>query len=381
MKGFVGGSIRNIGAYYTDGVGATVDGNGVITLNYLDGVILIPSESYAGSQRWIGAKAIIFNDFGLGTGSLYRALQFSTSATIRWFGIKDSATAGKYTISVIDNSAAPGVELVAGTTEYDYGTEYTLLVESNGTTISIFFGNLSTAEITISTADNLHGGANLTRFGLGLSGSSGTWTLEGPFVAQGDGDDSRPDPTTFAYVAMVPTGDSSYDNEYTHDESGAGATTKYDSVDEWGSTTVDDDTTFNENPSTASTTFRQAYTTSNSTLTKTAYCALIASRIRATVNNKQLGVALFQRDATNRDEGTAAAVTSNIYSYKRDPFPLDPSGNAWTQDAINNWEIGVRWTVPADAVTLRLSTIQGEIAGFDLQAASGHRRRGFAQII
>lgn len=386
LKGFIGGSIRNPNAYYTSAAGVSCDGAGTLTVNYLDGVIFVPiTDVLTEAVRWHGAKSFTFADFGLGTGSVYRVSILTAAATVRWFGIKDAATAGKYTIGIYDNAASPPGEILAGTTEYDYGTAYTYLAETDGSTLRVFFGDLVTAELSLSTADNLYEGAVGVgmRVGAALVSSSGTFTCVFPFMSSGGAGDQQPDPTTGGYIEQTPTGDSSNDNEFTIDEAGAGATTKYDSVDEWATTTHDSDTTYNTHTATPSTTFRQAYTTPDNTLTKDVYCGLIAFVGRGDIAAKNLLVTGFGRDASVRDEGTEFNAGESTYAYRRDTFPLAPDGGVWTQAKIDAWEIGVRATVGAAPVTYRISAIQGEIAGFDLQAAAAatDRRRLLAQMV
>jgi hypothetical protein len=98
-----------------------------------------------------------------------------------------------------------------------------------------------------------------------------------------------------------------------------------------------------------------------------------------------LWVSRIISDGTNADE-QGRALKSSFYESRRYLYQLAPDGGAWTQTDLDNLEIGVKWEVGDDPVTLNLTAIQAEAVGFDLDPGEipvppENRRRIGAQVM
>ena len=277
---------------------------------------------------------------------------------------------------VTDSEGTPNTQL--GATLFAFSTQYDLSLRRQHATpytIRIWMG--TTEEITLAS-----GSAGATSINFTLSASVGStggqMIVQEVFVVYTDTDE-RMDASTLNAVNMAVTSGTPMHNEYTHDEAGTPITgDKYTHVDEDG---PDDDTSFLQNPATANSTFRQTYLTVNQTLANLEAGAVF-ERGRGTIAGKNLEMFLISGDGTNKEEvSIRSGFVGTAYGTYAAIFYRAPDAGVWSQTDLDPWEIGVRWTIGADAITWRETAIRAEAMGVDYISLAADRRRLLAQMI
>jgi hypothetical protein len=250
-------------------------------------------------------------------------------------------------------------------------------ISTDGSRIMLEFGSTLSEQVNRSEVDKVASGY------VALTGTITDADLiycKEIAICSGDSGSDRPDPSSLDIVKMVPITGSPH-----HDEFANPASNKYAEVDDWDSGDSDGDTTSCYNPGAVGTTYRQTFLTANQTLSNIRGLMLYR-HVKATAAAKDLWEGPISSDGSNADEPGVSLLGPNYVS-RRALFQLAPDGGAWTQTDLDNFEIGVKWQVGDDAVTVRLTAAQAEAVGFDLDAGEipardwpENRRRILAQV-
>lgn len=299
-----------------------------------------------------------------------------------YFIYADKIDATTFTLKI--HKASDDSLIVAGTTAFTFGTQYDWVICRDTTSVRLYWDDMDTPE-----AEGAQFGS-VDSFKFNTSNVDASAYVEvgaGCFVEANVVGIHRPDPSTFVGGALlVNSSTSPHYDDYTHDAAGTPVTgAKHTHVDDIS--VPDDETTFLENPSTASTTFRQTFHTSSPTISN---CKAVEThhRAKATVGSKDLDTfVIFSNGSTITEQGYGTVVlTTYINNAGVMEIPPGGSSQGWSQTDLDNLQIGVRWDVPADAVTLRLTSIFAEALGFDFNpeptsAAEPGRHLLVAQVI
>lgn len=194
--------------------------------------------------------------------------------------------------------------------------------------------------------------------------AAGSFTVEETFTLYTDTDE-RMDAASLDGREMVPTSGTPMHDEYA-DWTNEATEAKYQQMDE---DPPDDNTSYLENPATANSTFRQTYLTTNATLANVE-AIKISQRGKATVADKTLTIYSISGDGTNKEEvNVLGPLTTNYTTTSNAIFNRAPDTGVWSQTDLDNLEIGVRWTIGAEAVTWRQTSMECEAMGVDFISA------------
>lgn len=347
--------------YFLSAAGVTSDGAGRCRCT-LDGRTAI-SKQPSNDPGLIAWSYVAFNDtlvtaYAGAAGTECRLFQVGS---YQIWTVKIDAT----TYNLRLKKASDESTLGTGATVFTFGTQYDWVIGRDTTSVRLWWGappNMTTPEITGAQS----GSVDAFQFKTSNVDASAYVEVGVGVLAETDTTADRPDPTTLVGGVLVPITGTPHHDQATWDESGTPKTNAWESVDD--RSLPDDDTTYIENPSTASSTFRQTYVTSSPTISN---CKAVVQhqRLRATSGTKFTDVyAIFCDGANEIEANIATAFTDTAYGDRAAIINTAPDGSAISQTDLDNMQIGHRWDIGVDATTPRWTSIFAEAVGFDFNA-------------
>lgn len=316
---------------------------------------LMITTALTATYRWLCLA--LFNWTGtLTTNNVFEFLAFVTSSGTRYLRAQATSTTA-YEVALYSSG---GSELVAYAGSFTAGTDYSIRIETNGSTLKVWMdGSLL---LTYATSETLTGPMDAVTRQDGLSsGESAEWA--GGYLRESSSEDDRPGVNVAAY-RIDPTGDDT--SSYYGDEGTCGdGSGTYDDWNDWDAGgTADDDTAFicgvgGDNGTELS-------SMSTETISNVGNCVVVqVTREKVNVGSKTVDIYYRIEDASaNSQEINTDIGFATAWSPIRVTFDVAPDGGTWTQGDIDALLMGVR-TVDTNGANDMHTAMAGEIVTCD----------------
>ena len=360
---YVPSGTLNVGATSNEVYGDAVDGGGASDLTVTGGTLTCPAgagglaPSYQVFYRATDGGAIkaipwaVFSAINVGSiaalsnGNQFTIARVYRGVSNRW-DILGEKSAGGYKVLVLNQA---GTQIGStSSAEFSTGTPYNARMETNGTTLDLFYGG----SLVVSGAETNKialVAANTPQLQC-FSGShaSGTFAITFGPCALFSGDTTADRPADNVLVTQfILNNDTPHHTGYTSVT--PALSNKDDTVDDWETGAQDGATSFNQAAGVANTTYVQSYNTNTITVSRIPEAVMQYIRHRDNVSSKTETPSVLICDGTNERYGAAGDPDTSYINFAY-LWTLDPASAAWGQTAITALQIGQRSVVGGTAV-------------------------------